>query len=99
MCPGIEDAAVVGVPAGGSGSGVESAGDVGSEVPRAYLVKKKGRKIEERHIHDWMRERLAKYKMLDGGIVWVEAVPKNASGKILKREVREMAKREMGAKL
>jgi acyl-coenzyme A synthetase/AMP-(fatty) acid ligase len=46
-----------------------------------------------------MRERLAKYKMLDGGIVWVEAVPKNASGKILKREVREMAKREMGAKL
>jgi acyl-CoA synthetase (AMP-forming)/AMP-acid ligase II len=101
MCPGIEDAAVVGVSAAGSasGAGLVSAGDVGSEVPRAYLVRKKGVQIEERDVLEWMREKLAKYKMLDGGIVWVDSVPKNASGKILKRELREMARREMGAKL
>jgi 4-coumarate--CoA ligase len=46
-----------------------------------------------------MRERLSSYKMLEGGIKWTDAIPKNASGKILKRILREEAKRESGAKL
>lgn len=43
--------------------------------------------------------RLAKYKRLDGGVKFVDAIPKTASGKILKRVLRETAKKEMGAKL
>jgi len=46
-----------------------------------------------------MRERLASYKQLTGGIVFVDQIPKTPSGKILKRVLREQAKSEMAAKL
>ena len=47
---------------------------------------------------------MAKYKRIEGGVVFVDAIPMTASGKLLKRELRERelrerAKREMGAKL
>ena len=90
--PGIVDAAVIGVPAPHEKDG---------EFPRAYLVRRPGggEKPTEQEVHDYMRERLASYKQLVGGIVFTEAIPKNASGKILKRVLREQAKKEMGAKL
>ncbi|KAF2728920.1 4-coumarate-CoA ligase-like protein [Polyplosphaeria fusca] len=94
--PDIEDAGVIGISAGGAG---KSAGDEGSEVPRAYLVRKSGSVLSERHVHEYMRAQLAGYKQLVGGVVFMAAIPKNASGKILKRELRGMAKREVGAKL
>lgn len=94
--PDIADAGVIGIPAGGFGS---SAGEQGSEVPRAYIVRKPGSKLEESDVQRWMKERLAGYKQLVGGVKFVEAIPKNASGKILKGELREIAKREVGAKL
>jgi len=50
-------------------------------------------------VNEYMRERLASYKQLEGGVVFVEAIPKNASGKILKRMLREQAKKEMASKL
>lgn len=58
-----------------------------------------GDNLKERDVHTYMRSKLASYKMLEGGIVFVDAIPKNASGKILKRILREQAKKEMGAKL
>jgi len=90
--PDIVDAAVIGVP-----DPVRE----GSELPRAYLVLRPGstNRLAAAEIHKYMRERLASYKMLEGGIVFVEAIPKNASGKILKRMLREQAKKEMNAKL
>jgi 4-coumarate--CoA ligase len=33
------------------------------------------------------------YKQLKGGIVFVDAIPKTASGKILRRELRDQAKK------
>ena len=88
--PDIVDAAVIGV-----------SNSEGSEAPRAYLVRRdpSGDEPSPQEIHRHMRERLASYKMLDGGIVFVEAIPKNPSGKILKRILREQAKKEMSAKL
>ncbi|KAK5108781.1 hypothetical protein LTR62_007841 [Meristemomyces frigidus] len=90
--PSIVDVAVIGVPAPEQKDG---------EFPRAYLVRRPGSegKPTEKEIHDYMRDNLASYKQLVGGVVFVEAIPKNASGKILKRVLREQAKREMGAKL
>jgi acyl-CoA synthetase (AMP-forming)/AMP-acid ligase II len=38
---------------------------------------------------DFLRERLADYKLPKGGIRAVEELPRNASGKVLKRELRE----------
>ncbi|KAK3110826.1 hypothetical protein LTR53_014491 [Teratosphaeriaceae sp. CCFEE 6253] len=89
--PDIVDAAVIGVP--------DPARD--SELPRAYVVKRagSGQALTAQELHKYMRERLASYKQLEGGIVFVEAIPKNASGKILKRLLREQAKQEMAAKL
>ena len=42
-------------------------------------------------------KRLAGYKRLEGGVQFVDTIPKNPSGKILKRQLRDMAKKEVGA--
>lgn len=68
----------------------------GDELPRGYIVRRtKNGKPSERDVHLWVQEKLAYYEKLEGGIVFVEAIPKNASGKILKKLLREGAKREM----
>ncbi|KAI8940041.1 hypothetical protein NX059_003763 [Plenodomus lindquistii] len=94
--PEISDAAVIGVAAGGAAS---NAGEEGSELPRAYIVVKSGNQLSQSEVRCYMRERLAGYKQLVGGIKFVQAIPKNASGKILKKDLKAMAKREMSSKL
>lgn len=94
--PGVSDAAVIGVTLG---SPIAKAGEKGSELPRAYVVVKSGNRLSEADIQAYMKERLAGYKQLVGGIVFVETIPKNASGKILKKDLKEIAKKEMSAKL
>lgn len=94
--PDVADAGVIGIPAAGFGSTV---GEQGSEVPRAYIVKKEGAELIVGDVHDWMGKRLAGYKQLVGGVNFVEAIPKNASGKILKGELRAMARKEVGVRL
>ncbi|KAK3697266.1 hypothetical protein LTR37_017578 [Vermiconidia calcicola] len=91
--PDIVDAAVIGVP--------DPSNQEGSEAPRAYIVRKdpQSDKPTPHEVHQYMKERLAPYKQLSGGMMFVDAIPKNASGKILKRILRDQAKKEMGAKL
>lgn len=90
--PKISDAAVIGVSAG-------EAGDEGTELPRAYIVLKSGSGMWEADVQAYMKERLAGYKQLAGGVKFVNAIPKNASGKILKKALKAMAKTETSAKL
>jgi acyl-coenzyme A synthetase/AMP-(fatty) acid ligase len=80
----ILDAAVIGVP-DPSGSG--------NELPRAYIVADKS-KISDQEIKAFVSQNLAQHKQLRGGVIYLDAIPKSASGKILRRELREMAKRE-----
>ncbi|KAK3058920.1 hypothetical protein LTR09_000485 [Extremus antarcticus] len=91
--PDIVDAAVIGVP--------DPSNKEGSEAPRAYIVRRDmaSSSPSTQEVDAWMKERLARYKQLVGGVVFVEAIPKNASGKILKRLLRDQAKKEMGSKL
>lgn len=90
--PDIVDAAVIGVP--------DPSNREGSEAPRAYLVRRGGsEKPTEQEVDKYMKERLAGYKQLIGGIVFQKEIPKTPSGKILKRILREQAAKEMGAKL
>ena len=84
--PDVVDVAVIGVK--------DSSGE--SEVPRAYVVKKQGSQATEDDVKRWVEGRLAKFKRLDGGVVFIDAVPKVPSGKILKRLLRERAAIEMG---
>jgi acyl-CoA synthetase (AMP-forming)/AMP-acid ligase II len=91
--PQIVDTAVIGVYP----KGVD-----GGEVPRAYVVRRQGpegAKLTAEDVKRYLEPRLAKYKALDGGVVFLDAIPKTASGKILKRTLRDQAKQEMNSKL
>lgn len=70
----------------------------GEEVPRAYVVLQAGQKGSEKEIQEWLAKRVSRYKQLVGGVVFVDAIPKNPSGKILRRILRERAKLEVGDK-
>jgi acyl-coenzyme A synthetase/AMP-(fatty) acid ligase len=41
-----------------------------------------------------MESKVARQKHLRGGVIIVDAIPKSASGKILRKELRERAKKE-----
>ncbi|RAK76643.1 adenylate-forming enzyme AfeA [Aspergillus fijiensis CBS 313.89] len=91
--PGIDDAAVLGVQAG-DGSG--------TEVPRAFVVRKSpaSSKITVEDVYDFVAGRLARYKALDGGVVFVSEIPRTATGKIQRAKLGQMnAQREKIAKL
>lgn len=87
--PAVLDAAVIGVE-------MED-----TEVPRAYVViapPAKGR-ISESDLIKFVEGKVASYKRLRGGVRFVDVVPRSPSGKILRKEVREMRKREETSKL
>jgi len=86
--PHIIDAAVI---------GVKHPSEADVELPRAYVIRRdtpEGKALNEEAVKEHCGERLAKFKELTGGVKFVDAIPKNASGKILKRVLREMAKEE-----
>ena len=64
------------------------------EWPRAYVVLQdtsKG-KISSTDIQDWMKTRASKHKWLQGGVVFIDMVPKLASGKIQRKILRQWVK-------
>lgn len=76
-----------------------------TEVPRAYVVLRGGVEASEakaQELADWVASQVAPHKKLRGGIRFVDQVPKSPSGKVLRRVMREQAKKEQrvsGAKL
>ncbi|PFX14224.1 4-coumarate--CoA ligase 1 [Stylophora pistillata] len=72
----IDDAAVIGVPD-------EKAG----ELPKAFVVPKGDITPEE--IADFIAQRVAPHKKLSGGVEFIEKIPKSASGKILRKDLRK----------
>jgi len=75
--PSIEEAAVIGVPD-------ERWGEVG----RAVVTCRPGATVTEAELLDFLGGRIAKYK-IPRSVVVVEALPHNATGKLLKREVKD----------
>ena len=71
--------------------------DASGEVPRAYVVLNESSKdiTTAEQVYEWVKERVAPFKRLDGGIVFCDAVPKSASGKILRRILRDELKAEL----
>ena len=81
----INDAAVIQVPD-------EEAG----EVPRAYVVLKDADSgVTDEDIKEFVAEKVAHYKRLKGGVIFTDAIPKSASGKILRRILRDQVKEAM----
>ncbi|KIY63213.1 AMP binding protein [Cylindrobasidium torrendii FP15055 ss-10] len=71
-----------------------------TELPRGYVVSKRQlttteeRVAFEGEIKDWVKGRVAYHKQLRGGVSVIEAVPKSAAGKILRKDLRAKAKLE-----
>jgi 4-coumarate--CoA ligase len=77
--PAVADAAVIGRPD-------ESAG----EVPVAYVVLKPGQDVSESDVEAFVAGQVAHFKQLRH-VTFVEEIPKSASGKILRRVLRDAA--------
>ena len=74
--PEILEAAVVGIPH-----------EVYGEVPKAYVVLKEGKELKEEDILGKCSKSLAKYK-LPVEVEFIDSLPRNASGKVLKTTLR-----------
>ncbi|XP_052743142.1 uncharacterized protein LOC112057207 [Bicyclus anynana] len=79
--PSIREAGVVGIPDPAAG-----------EVPLAFVVLQPGVTLTQKEIQDYVAERLSNPKHLRGGVRFIDEVPKNQTGKILRRELRKIAK-------
>ncbi len=77
--PSIAQVAVVGMPD-------ERLGEVGC----AFAIARPGTAVDEADVISWARERMANFKV-PRRIHVVEALPTNASGKVLKHELRDLA--------
>ncbi|KAJ3520656.1 hypothetical protein NM208_g13619 [Fusarium decemcellulare] len=78
--PGVAEAAVVGVT-----------GPDGAECPRAYVVRSSQLRVTGEELARYLGAKLSSYKRLTGGVYFLEALPRNGSGKVLKRQLREEA--------
>lgn len=82
----VQDVAVVQIPDEESG-----------ELPRAYVVRKTSadpKEVTEEYLKEWVKERVSPYKRIEGGVVFTDDIPKSASGKILRRLLRDQVKEE-----
>jgi len=75
--PGVAEVAVIGIASADWG-----------ESPFAIVVRAPGSEVEAAELIRYARDRLAHYKC-PVGVAFVSALPRNASGKLLKRVLRE----------
>lgn len=77
--PGVKEAAVIGVPDARRG-----------EQPLAYVALKDGAAVDEKALLQFIKSKVADYKV-PRRVVVLPALPRNATGKILKTELRQLA--------
>ncbi len=77
--PAVADAAVIGIP-----------DDEAGELPKGFIVLRPGAKASEQEIQTFVAEQVAHYKQLRL-VEFVEQIPKSASGKILRRLLRDQS--------
>ncbi|KAK5648576.1 hypothetical protein RI129_003468 [Pyrocoelia pectoralis] len=73
----IADAGVIGIPDERYG-----------EIPLAFIVKVQGENLSEKEVENFVAGKVAPYKRLRGGVKFVPQIPRNPSGKILRRMLR-----------
>ena len=80
--PDVVDCGVVGLPDPEAG-----------ELPHAWVVPKPGTDLTQQAVIDFVAKNVAPFKKLRGGVKFVETIPKTASGKILRREIKDAIKK------
>jgi len=73
----VADVAVIGIPH-----------EKWGETPLALVVRKKGSTSSAEELRDWTNARLAKHQRI-AGLEFRDELPRNALGKVLKKELRE----------
>lgn len=76
----IKDCGVIGKP-----------DDEAGELPLAF-VERSDASLTETDVVNFVAENSSPAKRLRGGVIFIEKIPKNPSGKILRRELRELLK-------
>uniref|UniRef100_A0A2P2JY61 Uncharacterized protein n=1 Tax=Rhizophora mucronata TaxID=61149 RepID=A0A2P2JY61_RHIMU len=85
--PNIADAAVIPYPD-------EDAG----QIPMAYVVRKPGSNITAAEVMDFIARQVAPYKKIRQ-VAFINSIPKNPSGKILRRELVNLSRSGSSSKL
>lgn len=75
--PDVEEAAVIGVP-----------DDRCGEVPKAFVSVHKDRNPKPEDIAKFLKGKVSEFKELAGGVTIVDNIPKSASGKILRSQIK-----------
>ncbi|KAL2731009.1 4-coumarate--CoA ligase 1-like, partial [Vespula squamosa] len=78
--PAVKDAAVAGKPDENSG-----------ELPMAFVVKQPNTKVTDQDITDYVKRQMSPQKWLRGGVRFIDAIPRNSTGKVMRRELRNLA--------
>lgn len=76
--PSVADAAVIGIPH-----------EMYGEAPKAFIIQKNGATISEKELQDFVGKNVAPYKKIHE-VQFVKDIPKTASGKIMRRELKKM---------
>ncbi|KAG7204102.1 hypothetical protein KM043_001951 [Ampulex compressa] len=79
--PSVLRAAVVGVPH-----------DIEEEHPMAFILKVPGKEVSEEELMNLMAKELPWYCKLRAGIKFMDELPRTATGKVAKKELKELAK-------
>jgi AMP-binding enzyme C-terminal domain/AMP-binding enzyme len=82
--PNVTDAAVIGI----------KALDDSGETPQAFIVRDSQSEVNEKDIKDFLGRRLARYKGVSK-VEFVDAIPRNPTGKILRRVLRDSVYKEI----
>lgn len=76
--PKIKDCGVIGKP-----------DELAGELPLAFVVKDDPN-LTETEIVKYIHEKASPAKRLHGGVIFIDEIPKNPSGKILRRQLRQL---------
>ncbi|RFU77998.1 4-coumarate- ligase 2a [Trichoderma arundinaceum] len=87
--PSVADAAVIGTQR------------EDTEVPMAYVALTPGAKgkISEAELVNYVQSKVSDHKRLRGGVIFIDAIPRSPSGKILRKDLRALYSRHGKAKI
>ena len=60
---------------------------------------RKSKSVTAQELEKWVQERCSRHKWLEGGVSFIETVPRTASGKVKRRELADSKLEPRGSKI